>query len=135
MIQYIGTKAVRNTLHHIATLPRCGIEFDLGRPAALSTGEPARNLEGTWETPAFREFEHKLKHDPMFRAKALGIGYLAQRNGRTLSVEVLQSNAGFYLGTQVDGAPFTRESVEYWRFPAAARTALAKGAWTQKESL
>ena len=34
----------------------------------------------------------------------------------SLPLQVLQSNAGFYLGTADDDGPCSRESVEFWGF-------------------
>jgi hypothetical protein len=48
-------------------------------------------------------------------------------------VQVLQSAAGFYIGTaESDGSPFSRESKEYWRSKREADEALTLGRWTQK---
>lgn len=62
-------------------------------------------------------------------------GRLALANGKKLPVEVLRSNAGFYLGTFSESGPFTRESNEYFRKEEQAKHALANGQWTQKEYL
>jgi hypothetical protein len=63
-------------------------------------------------------------------------GALAQAAGRHLELQVCKSAAGFYLGTRDDdGAPFTRESQEYWRKCERAEHALASGRWTQKNQL
>jgi hypothetical protein len=60
-------------------------------------------------------------------------GTLAAAAGKAFPLEVCKSAAGFYIGTlDEDGAPFTRESREYWAQRAQAETALTKGAWTQK---
>ena len=42
------------------------------------------------------------------------IGKLAASCGFQLPLQVLQSAAGFYLGTSELGMPISRESVEYW---------------------
>lgn len=61
-------------------------------------------------------------------------GYIAQQFGNsTLPLQVMQSAAGFYLGTQRGGFPFSRESTEYWRNQSEAEAALAKGEWTQRD--
>lgn len=53
--------------------------------------------------------------------------------GVTKKIQVLQSAAGFYIGTAgPDGSPFSRESKEYWRSKRDADEALALGMWTQK---
>jgi hypothetical protein len=60
-------------------------------------------------------------------------GVLASQCGYQIPVEVLESNAGLYLGTyHVDHGPISRESVEYWPTHAAAEEALNTGNWTQK---
>jgi hypothetical protein len=53
-------------------------------------------------------------------------------SGKPLAVEVLPSAAGFYLGTLRDGAPYSRESEEYWRTRKAAEAALETGQWTAR---
>ena len=63
------------------------------------------------------------------------IGKLAASCGVQLPLEVLQSNAGFYIGTSEKGMPFSRESVQYWPSAEAASDALSTGAWTQKLEL
>lgn len=63
-------------------------------------------------------------------------GVLAAAHGRCdLEVQVLQSAAGFYIGTCSDDGPFTRESVEYFRTRDLAATALESGSWTQRDYL
>lgn len=63
-------------------------------------------------------------------------GMLAAAAGKAFPLQVCKSAAGFYIGTyDDDGAPFTRESCEYWRKREQAESALAKGQWTQKPSL
>ncbi|MDX2265897.1 MAG: hypothetical protein NW215_13130 [Hyphomicrobiales bacterium] len=56
--------------------------------------------------------------------------------GMTLPLEVLQSPAGYYLGTRdEDGMPYSRESIEYWRTREQAEAALvdpSRSLWTQK---
>jgi hypothetical protein len=53
--------------------------------------------------------------------------------GAHLPVQVLRSAAGYYLGTKSsDGSPYSRESVEYWQKPVAARAALDLGQWTAR---
>lgn len=61
-------------------------------------------------------------------------GKLARRFGYRLTLAVLQSSGGFYLGTADEDGPVSRESVEYWPTEAAARAALDAGNWTQRES-
>ena len=70
-----------------------------------------------------------------------GFGQLALTAGEKLPLEILQSFAGFYIGTQFYDpeiecmAPFTRESIQYWKSKEAAEEALRSGLWTQKGSL
>ena len=60
-------------------------------------------------------------------------GLLAAAAGEQFPVRVLQSGAGFYLGTtSADGFPFSRESVEYWPSMTEAALALENGTWTQR---
>lgn len=63
-------------------------------------------------------------------------GTLATRYGwGHLPLSVLQSAAGFYLGTFDDEeGPISRESVEYWATRAEASTALISGNWTQRSN-
>lgn len=64
------------------------------------------------------------------------IGHLARKYGqRERPLEVLQSAAGYYLGTQDGGMPFTRESAEYFPTATKAREALTTGTWTQRQDL
>ena len=63
-------------------------------------------------------------------------GVLAAACGRPdLEVQVLQSAAGFYIGTFSDEGPFTRESVEYFKTRDMAAAALRDGCWTQLKKL
>ena len=52
--------------------------------------------------------------------------------GKFLPLEVLQSAAGHYIGTQDDEGPVSRESVEYFPTHLAAQRALDTHAWTQR---
>lgn len=61
-------------------------------------------------------------------------GQLAQQCGATLPVEVLESGAGFYIGTADDDGPYSRESMEYWPSREEAAKALDTGTWTQRIS-
>lgn len=60
--QFIHTNAVRNTISVITALERCQDKDWLkwSRPAALSTNDPKRNLQGGWKTPACKEVEALL---------------------------------------------------------------------------
>ena len=60
-------------------------------------------------------------------------GKLALEFGLRLPVQVLQSNAGYYLGTANEEGPVSRESLEYWPGKELAQTALNEGLWTQYE--
>lgn len=67
--------------------------------------------------------------------KAIKIGYLAQEfGGVSLPLEALPSAAGWYLGTLDEGgAPYSRESVEYWKTRTQAEAALHdSSSWTQR---
>ena len=59
-------------------------------------------------------------------------GYIAKRYcGICLPLVVLQSRAGFYIGTAENGEPVSRESVEYWQNFDDANEALLSNSWTQ----
>lgn len=62
-------------------------------------------------------------------------GVLAKEYGsERLPNRVLESGAGWYIGTlDSEGFPNSRESVEYFPTQAAAETAFANGAWTQRD--
>ena len=63
------------------------------------------------------------------------IGKLAKEIcGVELPVTVLESQAGFYLGTVDGGVPFSRESVEYFATWNLAAAALACGKFIQRSS-
>jgi len=60
-------------------------------------------------------------------------GQLAQATGKTFALQVCRSAAGYYVGTHDEhGAPYSRESAEYWPTITAAETALRRGRWTQR---
>ena len=61
------------------------------------------------------------------------IGRLAANAGYRLPLEVLQSAAGFYLGTADQEGPVSRESVEYFPCREAAAQALETGQWNQRD--
>lgn len=50
-----------------------------------------------------------------------------------LPLQVLQSAAGFYIGTADEGGPVSRESAEYFGSRQKASLALEKGTWTQRD--
>ncbi len=61
------------------------------------------------------------------------IGKLAKETcGVELPVTILESRAGFYLGTEDQGVPFSRESAEYFATRSLAEAALACGKFTQR---
>jgi hypothetical protein len=65
-----------------------------------------------------------------------GLGLLAECYGlKKLSLQVLHSAAGFYIGTFDDEGPCTRESVEYYLTHEAAQLALDQDTWTQRSNL
>ena len=53
--------------------------------------------------------------------------------GKRLPFVVLQSAAGFYIGTCSDDGPCSRESAEYFRSSTAAEIALRGKQWTQRD--
>ncbi len=62
------------------------------------------------------------------------IGQLAlEWGGCAFDLRVLESAAGYYLGT-LDGLgmPYSRESEDYWRTRQEATAALESGDWEQK---
>lgn len=60
-------------------------------------------------------------------------GLLAQRfGGVDLPLKVLVSAGGYYIGTEEEGMPYSRESVEYWPTQVDAENALENGDWTQR---
>lgn len=63
------------------------------------------------------------------------MGHLAYREiGLRLPVTVLQSGAGYYLGTLNNEGPVSRESVEYFEMQDRAEQVLASSDWTQRYS-
>lgn len=52
--------------------------------------------------------------------------------GKRLPIKVLQSAAGFYIGTTDDEGPCSRESEEYFKNRNQAETALLHDSWTQR---
>lgn len=62
-------------------------------------------------------------------------GLLATQAGFQLRITVLESRAGFYIGTSDDDGPCTRESMEYWPSRDLALAALEAEDWSQKPSL
>ncbi|WP_045861792.1 hypothetical protein [Teredinibacter purpureus] len=63
------------------------------------------------------------------------LGVLALKYGRKeLELKVMKSAAGFYLGTEFNDSPFTRES-GYYDSKDDAQTALEKGTWEQRHTI
>lgn len=67
------------------------------------------------------------------------LGKLAEQAGYKLELEVLQSNAGYYIGTffhnpenPCDYGPCSRESEEYYLSRIDAQYALDNNEWTQR---
>jgi len=60
-------------------------------------------------------------------------GHLAAQFGYQLPIQVLQSAAGFYIGTVSDDGPVSRESAEYFPTRPAAEAAITSGDWTQRD--
>lgn len=62
-------------------------------------------------------------------------GQLAHEGGERFPLLVLQSMAGYYIGTLDDDlCPYSRESVEYFPSKEVADNALTTGEWTQREN-
>ncbi|HRL52663.1 MAG TPA: hypothetical protein PLO08_11660 [Alicycliphilus sp.] len=56
----------------------------------------------------------------------------AEYCAKYLPIQVLESRAGFYIGTADHEGPVSRES-EYFRTRDAAQHAFAKGLWMQRQ--
>lgn len=52
--------------------------------------------------------------------------------GKREELTVLHTRAGFYIGTESDGMPCSRESNEYYASEEEAMQALVNDTWTQK---
>lgn len=62
------------------------------------------------------------------------IGQLAKEYcNRELPLQVMKTNAGYYIGTCSDEGPCSRESAEYWRHHSDAQEALDNGTFTQRD--
>jgi len=62
-------------------------------------------------------------------------GYLALTYvGLRLPLKVMHSNEGYYIGTEDESGPCSRESHEYYRTFDEAEDALQRREWTQKET-
>ncbi|HFW3715879.1 TPA: hypothetical protein ACLGWU_003373 [Salmonella enterica] len=70
----------------------------------------------------------------MLNSLAPSTGLLAARfAGLSLPLQVLRSGAGYYIGTQNEDGPVSRESVEYFSTQSLAEHALEQGTWSQRE--
>lgn len=70
------------------------------------------------------------------KAAPAPVGALALAAGQAFPLEVCESAAGYYIGTrEPSGAPFTRESREYWPSLEATQRALDRRTWTQRGEL
>lgn len=54
---------------------------------------------------------------------------LILEDGTELPFQVLESGAGFYIGTLEDGFPYSRESARYWKTREEAQEALDTRKW------
>ena len=61
-------------------------------------------------------------------------GILAAAAGYTLTLEILKSGRGYYIGTQCSEGPVSRESEEYFKKYEQAERALKNGTWTQRHA-
>ena len=62
------------------------------------------------------------------------IGQLAIKySGLSLPIQVCESGAGFYVGTQNDTGPVSRESAEYFSNEEEAINAIKYHSWTQRQ--
>jgi hypothetical protein len=70
------------------------------------------------------------------KGRSVQYGKLAEASGEKLEIQVMESAAGYYLGTR-DGAddPVSRESEDYYRTEEQAQKALKESNWTQRESI
>ncbi|HIE1973532.1 TPA: hypothetical protein ACXKGF_001449 [Escherichia coli] len=59
-------------------------------------------------------------------------GILAAKAGYTLPLQILRSARGYYIGTQCDEGPVSRESAEYYSDRNQAEQALENSTWTQR---
>lgn len=68
------------------------------------------------------------------KTPTIRIGQLAKEYaGKRLPLQVLQSAAGFYIGTSDELGPVSRESAEYFRKRSSAELALERNEWTQRD--
>lgn len=52
--------------------------------------------------------------------------------GKALKLQILRTQAGYYIGTADEDGPVSRESAEYFSTEEQASDALSKGKWTQR---
>ncbi|EAA6925143.1 hypothetical protein ORE12_002282 [Salmonella enterica subsp. enterica serovar Newport] len=70
----------------------------------------------------------------MLTSPSSSTGLLAAKfAGLSLPLQVLRSGAGYYIGTQNEEGPVSRESVEYFSTQSHAEHALKQGTWSQRE--
>lgn len=70
----------------------------------------------------------------MLTSPSSSTGLLAAKfAGLSLLLQVLRSGAGYYIGTQNEEGPVSRESVEYFSTQSQAEHALKQGTWSQRE--
>ncbi|EGI5934652.1 hypothetical protein AH137_001182 [Salmonella enterica subsp. enterica serovar Urbana] len=70
----------------------------------------------------------------MLTSPSSSTGLLAAKfAGLPLPLQVLRSGAGYYIGTQNEEGPVSRESVEYFSTQSQAEHALKQGTWSQRE--
>lgn len=102
--------------------------------------EAERNYyDSHYENDLMMNFTHGMFSEHNFSESTINVhrvfGQLAWKFCKVnLKLEVLKSNAGFYIGTARDGMPCSRESLEYFSTFEQATTALTSGNWTQKEA-
>jgi hypothetical protein len=60
-------------------------------------------------------------------------GILAAASGFHLTLQILRSGRGYYIGTANDAGPVSREPEEYFRTRQAAEQALQCSTWTQRQ--
>lgn len=61
-VQFIHSNAVKTTIQVITVMSRMkGDHFQWGRPAALSTDNPRRNLQGHWKNKLCLAIEREMR--------------------------------------------------------------------------
>jgi hypothetical protein len=78
----------------------------------------------------------EVRRKKIVEEKPRQIGFLAREfGGVNHPLTIIKSAAGYYIGTlDEDGAPYSRESEEYWRGREEAEEVLrtSPSAWTQR---